>query len=109
MMTYSVVFQDEGMQPLDGELLFLNAHGVVLGAAAVHPGGSAILDTDVPDGTILYHAAVPGYKPLTSSTLSETTTFTLAKEIPIVKYVLLGGIAVGAVVLLLSQRLKFSV
>lgn len=106
MMVYNVTFKNESNEPLGGELIFYDAHGIELGAAAIHTGGSAVYDTDIPAGTILYHASVPGYKPITSDQLYETTTFTLAKETPVAKYVMLGGLAVGAVVLL-SRYIKF--
>jgi len=106
MMTYNIVFLSEENEPLTGELAFLDGHGAQLGAAAIHAGGSEVFSTDIPDGTILYHADVPGYKPLTTEQLFETTTFTLARETPVLKYVVLGGLAVGAVVIL-SRFIKF--
>jgi hypothetical protein len=105
MMQYRVVFLSESGEPLGGELVY-DVHGIELGATGIHAGGSDVYDTDVPAGTILYHASVPGYRPLTIETLFETTTFTLARETPVAKYVVLGGLAVGAVVLL-SRFIKF--
>lgn len=106
MIVYHVVFLSETNEQLAGELVFLDGHGAQLGAAAIHAGGSEVFSTDVPDGTVLYHADVPGYKPLTTDEMFETTTFTLARETPVLKYVVLGGLAVGAVVLL-SRFIKF--
>jgi hypothetical protein len=106
MTVYKVVLLNENGESIDGELVYLDVHGIQLGSAAVYAGGSDIYDSQIPDGTVLYHAEVPGYKPLTIEKLFETTTFQLAKETPVVKYVLLGGLAVGAIVLL-SRFIKF--
>lgn len=104
-MSYRILFLNEDGDSLQGELVFLNAQGVELGATGIHVGGSDISDTDIPVGTVLYHAVVPGYRSLTSENVYETSTFTLVKETPVVKYMVLGGLAVGAAVLL-SRYIK---
>lgn len=100
MNMYTIELRGEGGEPLAGQLSFLNANGTGLGVFNIPSGGIDMPGSAIPEGTVLYHASAPGYRAYTTQDLYAETTFALTKETPVVKYVILGGVAVGAMVLL---------
>jgi hypothetical protein len=106
MITYSVVLRSEEGEGLDGYVKFYNAAGEELGEAHIGVNGFDIYDSDIPVGTVSYRFVAPGYSWYGTSTLYDANTITLVKEVPIIKYLVLGGAGVVAGYLLI-KFLKF--
>lgn len=100
---YFVTLLGEDDQPIDGEVEYLIG-GAPYGGAAIHKGGTALLFTDIPEGTDKFKFTAPGYSWFSVNRLYDTNTITLVRETNQTKLILIGGALIGGIWLL--SRLK---
>jgi hypothetical protein len=96
---YFVTLLGEDNQPIDGQVEYL-VGGAPMGAAGIHKAGTALLFTDIPEGTDKFRFTSPGYSWFSTNQLYETNTITLVKEENPTKLILIGGALIGGVWLL---------
>ncbi len=95
-MTYHVVLRSEVGEGLNGSIMFYNDEGEALGEQGIHVYGTDIYDSDIPAGTTHYRFIATGYNWYGTSILYDNNTITLVKEVPVLRYLLFGGIGIAA-------------
>lgn len=93
---YFVTLLGDDNQPIDGEVEYLTG-GAPAGGAAIHKAGTALLFTDIPEGTDKFRFTSPGYSWFSTNQLYETNTITLVREVNATKLILIGGALIGGV------------